>query len=444
MNQIVRSTWTSLPYRHGLAGLIALLTLLSVGAPVLAAPGPAPAITPAVAIGESRAEPAPAGQPVTAGPWSLTINEVLTGDDAAAAVANASSFNAAPAGGMQYVAVRLTAANTGDQAYAIAGEDFAVTGDSLLVHRFADVVPPDPALNGLVQPGESLEGWIVMPAVAGEGNLLLLYDSITLTGDWADVVIALAEGAAIPDQADRAAEANDAGSGVDAPAAIGESVVTDDWAVTISQVIEGQAVYNLFPAEDYRTTALGDTDQAGLPYWIGLEVTITNNRTGGGAAFLPATAIVPVDTRGNPITDALMLTPPEPDLVGGYYPGGSRSGWILIAMPVGTALDLVRFLPYDTESDARFITLSGVAGTPAREEVTLAPGDTAVIIEDQVNMREEPSTGSDIVVVLTRGTELEVTGEAVEADGYTWYPVRNAETGDKGFVVGQFLDAADA
>ncbi|MEZ4623619.1 MAG: hypothetical protein R2843_02160 [Thermomicrobiales bacterium] len=52
---------------------------------------------------------------------------------------------------------------------------------------------------------------------------------------------------------------------------------------------------NLFPAEDYRTTALGDTDQAGLPFWIGLEVTVSNNRSGGSLSHFPATAFVPVD-----------------------------------------------------------------------------------------------------------------------------------------------------
>jgi hypothetical protein len=422
-----------------LAGIIALLTITMAGMPALAAPGHDPAALVALAAGQSRAEPAPADQPVVAGPWSFAINEVLTGDDASVAVANASGFNAAPASGMQYIAVRLTATNNGSQAFAIAGEDFAVTGDSLLVHRFADVTPPEPALSGVVDPGASLEGWIVMPAVAGEENLLLIYDSITLTGNWADAVIALTSGASIPDQSEPVSGPNEAGSEIGAPAAIGERVVTEDWEVTVSQVIEGQDVYNLFPVEDYRTTALGDTDQAGLPYWVGLEVTVTNNRTGGEPAFLPATAFLPIDTQGNPIVDALLLTPPEPDIIGGYYPGGTRTGWVLIAMPVGTALDLVRFLPYETDGDARFITLTGAAGTPAREPVTFSTGDTAVITEDQVNLRKEPSTGGDIVTILTRGTELEITGEAVEADGYTWYPVRNPDTGDEGFVVVDFL-----
>ncbi len=430
--------------RRWLAGMAALLTIIASGVPALGAPGSATMTLPVTAaVGESRAEPAPAGQPVTAGPWTLTIAEMLTGEDAAGAVANASGFNPAPASGMQYIAVHLTATNNDDKAHTIAGEDFAVTGDSLLVHRFADATPPDPALSGVVESGASLDGWIVLPAVADEGNLLLIYDSVTLTGSWADVVVALSEGAAIAGPGERAAEPNDAGKQIDGPAALGDAVATDDWSITVSQVIEGQDVYNLFPVEDYRTTALGDTDQAGLPYWIGLEVTVTNNQTGDAPAFLPATALLPIDTQGNVIGDALLLTPPEPDLIGGYYPGGSRTGWVLIAMPVGTALELVRFQPYATDQDPRFITLHGVAGAPDRGEVTFAPGDIVAVTDDRVNLREEPTTESDVVTELDAGTRLEITGEAIEAGGYTWYPVRNPETDDEGFIVVDYIEPVD-
>ena len=48
-------------------------------------------------------------------------------------------------------------------------------------------------------------------------------------------------------------------------------------------------------------------------------------------------------------------------------------------MPVGTALDLVRFLPFETDDDPRFITLSGAAGTPEREDVSFETGDIVVM-----------------------------------------------------------------
>ena len=395
-----------------------------------------------LAIGESRSVPAPSDQPVTAGPWTFTIHEYVTDTVASELVANVAWYNDPIRDGMQFVAVRLTATNNGPRAVAIQNGDFGVTGDRGLMYRFVDVQPPDPALHGSVNAGESLEGWIVAASEAGEGNLCLVFDSLTLGGNWADSVIALDSGAAIADASEPLQTPNESGVSISAPAAVGETIATDDWVVTIHQVIEGQAVYNLFPAADYRTTALGDTDQAGLPFWIGLEVTVSNNRAGGSLSHFPATAFVPVDAADDPFIEALLLTPPSPSVIGGYYPGGTRSGWMLIAMPVGYGLDIVRFSPSDISGEPRWFTLSGVAGTTSTpsEPKTFAVGDIVEINQDQVNLRAEASTSAEIVTVLTRGERLVISGDSTEADGYTWYPVEVEESGETGFVASSLLD----
>ncbi len=409
-----------------------------------AAPAAPDMVSMRAAIGESRSDPASSEQPVTAGPWSFSIHEYVTGAAASELVANAVWSNAGIRDGMQFVAVRLTATNNGARALTIQGGDFGVTGDERVIYRFVDVQPPDPVLHGTVEPGEALEGWIVSASVAGEGNLCLIYDSLTIGGNWADVVIALDSGARIDDATEPSQAANDAGSNIESPAAIGETVATEDWAVTIHQVIEGQAVYNLFPAEDYRTTALGDTDQAGLPWWIGLEVTISDNRIGGRASHFPATALIPVDGSDDTFFEALLLTPPNPTVVGGYYPGGTRRGWMLIAMPPGFALDIVRFRPSDISGPTRWFTLSGVAGTSSTpaEPKTFAIGDIVAINQDLVNLRAEPTTSSDVVTVLERGDRLVVTGDSREGDGFTWYPVEAESGGESGFVASHLLDLA--
>ncbi|MCC6705350.1 MAG: hypothetical protein IT334_10770, partial [Thermomicrobiales bacterium] len=310
---------------------------------------------PRLAVGPGRSAPAPSDQPVTAGPWTFVIHEYVAGGAASELVANAVWSNAPIRDGMQFVAVRMTATNNSARTETIQNGDFGVTGDRGLLYRFVDVQPPDPVLHSAVEPGASLEGWIVAAAEAGEGNLCLVYDSLTIGGNWADVVIALDAGARIADATERLRDPNQAGAAITAPAALGETVATEDWAVTVHRAIEGQDVYNLFPAADYRTTALGDTDQAGLPYWIGLEVTISSNRTGGDLNHFPATAFIPVDGADSQFLEALLLTPPNPNVVGGYYPGGTREGWMLIAMPVGYSLDLVRFRPSSVSGETRYI-----------------------------------------------------------------------------------------
>src|SRR4029078_9081166 len=68
----------------------------------------------------NRAAPSPGDQPVAAGPWTFTISEILTGDQTAAKVAEASGENRAPTDGLQFVAVHLSAANISDQVYDLS------------------------------------------------------------------------------------------------------------------------------------------------------------------------------------------------------------------------------------------------------------------------------------------------------------------------------------
>jgi hypothetical protein len=390
------------------------------------------------AVGGSRVSPAPSDQPVTAGPWTLTISEILTGDDAAAKIAEANAENPGPGDGMQFIAVHLSAANTSNQAYEISESDFGVTGDDGLIYQFDLATPPDPALDGSVDPGASIDGWVISAVPANDGNLILVYNSSTIDGDWADALIALTPGATIADRGDRGEAPNETGKKITSPAALNDRVVTNDWAFTVTQVLEGQDVYDLFPPEDYRTTALGDTDEQGLPYWVAIQVEITNNQAGGGAAYFSPTAFLPVTTEGEAIPDALILTPPSPDITGYSYPGGTRTGWVLFSMPVGMSLDIVRFQPFGTDEDVRYITLSGVAGTE-RQELTFTVGETVITTEDKVNLRKEPSTDGDIIAELPAGTALEITGEKVEGSGYTWYPVKDSATGNEGYVVVDYL-----
>lgn len=421
----------SRPFSHVSALLLCLLlgAGISVGlaAPVRAQSAP------------SRVSPSPSDQPVTAGPWTFTVSEILTGDDAAAKVAAASGDNRAPADGLQYVAVHLSATNNSAQAYELSEDDFGVTGGDNLVRRFDGVtIAPDPALDGTVQPGASLDGWIVAEAGAGEGNLMLIYDSTSLGGAWADAIIALIPGATIADRDGRGEKTDTVGREIGNPAKLNQRVVTREWAFTVEQVLEGQDVYNLFPPEDYRTTALGDTDAAGLPYWVAIKVTITNNRAGGEMAFLPPTAFTAVDSGGNPIDDVLWLTPPSPDTTGDSFPGGTREGWVLFSLPVGQSLDLVRFQPYSTDEDVRYITL-GNASQAVDPNITFTAGETVIVTDDEVRMRAEASVDAKIVATLAKGTALEVTGDVVEADGYRWYPVKDPKTGSTGYVVVNYL-----
>lgn len=66
---------------------------------------------------------------------------------------------------------------------------------------------------------------------------------------------------------------------------------------------------------------------------------------------------------------------------------------------------------------------------------------TATVTQDGVNVRPSASTSEDAVAVANSGDVVTITGDSVDGDGYTWYPVK-LEDGTTGFIVADFLDLA--
>ena len=139
-----------------------------------------------------------------------------------------------------------------------------------------------------------------MPAT--EGALLLIFDSLELGGSWADRVLALQDGTAIPDLAQPVAAANDGGADPAAPLGPGTAAITDQWSVELMNIVSGEDAFNLV---DYRSGALGVGDANGEDgsLWVALQFRIQNVAAGGQAASFPANAFTLVDEAGEPLDD---------------------------------------------------------------------------------------------------------------------------------------------
>jgi len=428
--------------------LLALLCL-----PVLAAgrgAGAAPGIDWSKSIvaraqGAALTAPTPLQTAATAGPWQMTVQEVVTGDDAVGRVTSASTSNQSPPDGSTYVLARVTVVNTAAQPYRIHSDDFGVVDGSGQVRRFTGAVAPDPALDGTVAPGESLEGWVVGGARAGDSNLILLYDSTSLTGDWADAAFALSDGATVSEKGDRAVQINDTGRDPGSATGPNTPLATDDWVIELLDVRFAGDVVALYPTEDYRTTALIGSDPTVADGWIAFLVRVTNNRTGAEPMHLSESAFTLADGDGNAVPDVGTLTSPEPEVAAEYLPGASREGWVVFdAAGYGGAL--LRFQSFRTDGDPRFFTWDGSGTTTPSEpsfDGTLEAGATVITTEDLVRLRAEPSTDAEIVAEMPLGTELTVTGAPESGGDITWYPVENPETGDEGYVAQQFIEPKD-
>jgi hypothetical protein len=389
----------------------------------------------------SRANPAPMSIEVAAGPWLMTLTGVARTDEARRRVLAASEFNEPPRTGLAYIAALVQVVNTSAVPVEITPEDFGVTGDARVMRRVMAVEPPPTPLRGIVEPGATLEGWVVGVAGEEETGLVLVYDPLALSGSWADAQFALDDGAAYPDITEPMAQANSVGTTAGRGAYLTETVVTDDWVVTIQRVAWGSDVEALFPDDDYRTLALASADSASVDYWVAVLVEITDNQTGGYLTTISSAAIVPVDGNGQPIAGVGLLTPPDPDIAEGFYPGGTRRGWVVFEMPPGSGISVVRFLPMGAPAtEARYFNILEYLPTPTPVPLRADKGQQVRTTIDEVRMRSEASTSGEIVQQMVAGTVLVVTGPKVTGGDYEWYPVEDPETGATGYVVIDFLE----
>jgi hypothetical protein len=78
-------------------------------------------------------------------------------------------------------------------------------------------------------------------------------------------------------------------------------------------------------------------------------------------------------------------------------------------------------------------------GEPTPTEI--GPGTTVLVTgtgEAGLNIRTSATTEAEVVDSVAEGTELTVTGESQQADGFTWWPVE--VDGVTGFVVADFVE----
>jgi len=70
-------------------------------------------------------------------------------------------------------------------------------------------------------------------------------------------------------------------------------------------------------------------------------------------------------------------------------------------------------------------------------------GDIVQTTEDNIRIRDEPSTEGEPITTFLAGTQFEVTGDPVEADDYVWYPVTLVEGSESGWIAEDFLEPVE-
>lgn len=386
---------------------------------------------------------------VALGPLRVIVVEAMVGPPASELVLEAGSANLVPRDGLTHSAAKIAIENAGTRSVIVDHDDFGFATSAGRVRQSLGIWMPSPELSATIQPGASAEGWVAGIVEDGDPTTLLVFNCRDLGGDWAEGLFALTDGSTVPFSSERAVSPNDAGEAPESPAGVGVLVATDDWVVTITEVVLGEAVFDLYPSSDYRTTALGSAVPDLVQYWVGLRVELQNNRTGAWPSHFPVSAFSLAYSDGTAVPGLRVLSSPLPDLQGRYFPGASASGWVTFEVPVDYSGSLVRFHPFRVSGSPRFLTWAdGSAPTnseiPIEEDATqpYEVGAIVRVIEDSVNLRDAPSINGNVVSMLAIDSLLTVVGGPEEADGYLWYQVLTDDGENEGFVVSRFLRRA--
>ena len=319
-------------------------------------PTPLPPTPTSAPIGLSRSLPFAITELVSAPNWDIQVLETVRGDAAWQAIQSANQFNEPAAEGMEYLLVKIHAKCTyaDSEEHSISGADFKVTGDRLIVYTQSYVVDPEPSLDAQLYAEGEAEGWVSFAVGQGEGNLMLIVDELMNWDDDRYRFIALDEGASISVAQDLAGiTATDLGEDRGSPAPLGETIITENWKVTILEVVRGEGAW----AMAQEANMFNEAPAEGMEY-VAFKVHVQYIGTDDKAENISR---IFFNTTGsaNVVYEDPFLVAPEPGLDAYLYPGGETEGWAILQVAIDETNIMVIFEPIFafTDADKRFMSL---------------------------------------------------------------------------------------
>lgn len=320
------------PYTpHLLLFCLLLLTACQRPIPTSVSPNLGSGTTPPEATkgeGYSRTRPYPPDQTVQTSNWQATVNQYLRGSAAwEALAAQANSLNKPPTPGEEYVLVSYTVQYTGSQTAEDAPLHLHLTGAENINYfsHQSGVYPPDYLDSYELRPGESTTGWLAYRIAADEPELMVVVDELFTDGEPLRYVALESDAAmAVPRNELQAIEPTAYGRTPLEPAFIGQTVTSEDWQITIHDVIMGEDAWpTILEANQFN-----DPPAKGSHY---LLVRVTARYLGLTETGVNLDAF-DFDLQGvdGQLYDIPPIVDPEPDLDYRLYPGGEVTGWMTL------------------------------------------------------------------------------------------------------------------
>jgi hypothetical protein len=270
--------------------------------------------------------------------------EIKRGEEAWKAIQAANPFNEAAPNGMEFLLVKLHVKSTytDSDTHSISSCDFDVTGDHFIKYTcgMAIVVEPEPKLDAKLYGGGESEGWAAYAVGQGEKNLELVFNEMMNFDSNAIRYIALDEGASISVSPDLAKiKKSDLGMVKNNPAARSEKLITDDWEISLIEVVRGDEAWTMVQ----KANQFNDPPAEGMEY-IAVKIHARYIGTTDEAENIDGSSF---NTTGsaNVLYDLPTVVDPDPSLDISLYPGGEYEGWAVLQAAKGETGVLLVFKP---------------------------------------------------------------------------------------------------
>ncbi|NTW03049.1 MAG: DUF4352 domain-containing protein, partial [Oscillochloris sp.] len=281
--------------------------------------------------------------------WAVQVTGVTRGDAAWHLLYETNTNNDLAPDGQEYVVVHT-------RAKSLLGSDAnrglypQLTGDKLIAYTpTAAVVPND-------RPDEYLAGNefdIDFPYLValGEGDLILQVDDLgSALGVSPAFVVVDADASLEIDPALRSIKPTDVGVDPREPAAVAEKVTTEDFAVTVHEIVRGEAAFQRL----LKANTFNDPPKEGMEY-VSALVEVRSLATKDETVMVTDTDFYSVigdaeDVEATAIKYTSVVEP-EPQMHFYLYPGGTGVGWVTVAVPKNTQNVRLVFGPSFGSSD---------------------------------------------------------------------------------------------
>ncbi len=303
-------------------------------------PTPAPTATPDP--GQSRSNPLPPNAVVQSGDWQVQLLDSKRGEEAAQLIRDANQFNKPAPEGKEYLLVKAHAKSlhTDGQSHRISGGDFKLTGDRLTRYLATGVVPPKPSLQAELFPGGESEGWIAYTIGSNENQLMVEFDQLGNSDD-RPVFIALKPDTALAvDPSLNALTPTDSGRTHEQPAALNETLITDDWQLTVLEAVRGSKAFEMAQA----VNRYNDPPATGMEY-LAVRARVKNLNPQDRFVMLDSGLFKSIGDK-KVLYNAPAVVDPEPALQAYLYPGGEAEGWVILQIGQGEGQVQIVFDPW--------------------------------------------------------------------------------------------------